>query len=565
MDFIKKTLIEKGWSDDKKYCVVDKNGNKYLYRVSNVEQIDKKKEEFDMMKKVFDLGVPICEPLKFGVNEEGVFSIQEWIEGTMAIDTIPYLSDTEQYVYGLNAGQYLKKIHSIPAPKQIEDWESRFNRKIDSKIEKYLNCPFKYDEGEIFIEYITSHQQLLKNRPQCFQHGDYHLGNMIIDADKKLRIIDFNRFDYGDPIDEFNRFFWCVERSSIFSSGLINGYFDHQVPESFWKLFALYVLVNTISSLEWSIKFGQKEVDTMIHQAKEVNKWYDSMKNIIPNWYFKGYFLQKIDNLYFKMKNFYDFSFLKKFGSVFKVFDDQDSGNICFGIKQGEKRLFVKFAGSQTDQYDGNPKDAIKRLKSCLPIYQDLKHPNLIKFIKAENVGNGFAMIFDWADGECMGRMYPASRKKFLEMKTEIKLKVFNDVLSFFQYIVSQNYVAIDFYDGSIMYDFDKNRTTICDIDFFRKMPFKNEMGRLYGSSLFQSPEEYQLGAIIDEITNVYTIGATAFAFFSNFDRTGQDWILSKKLYDIALKAVSDERDKRQQSIQDFINEWNNALRGGGY
>ena len=303
----------------------------------------------------------------------------------------------------------------------------------------------------------------------------------------------------------------------------------------------------------------------MIHQAKEVNKWYDSMKNIIPNWYFKGYFLQKIDNLYFKMKNFYDFSFLKKYGSVFKVFDDQDSGNICFGIKQGEKRLFVKFAGSQTDQYDGNPKDAIERLKSCLPIYQDLKHPNLIKFIKAENVGNGFAMIFDWDDGECMGRMYPASRKKFLEMKTEIKLKVFSDVLSFFQYIVSQNYVAIDFYDGSIMYDFDKNKTTICDIDFFRKMPFKNEMGRLYGSSLFQSPEEYQLGAIIDEITNVYTIGATAFAFFSNFDRTGQDWILSKKLYDIALKAVSDERGKRQQSIQDFINEWNNALKDGGY
>lgn len=29
----------------------------------------------------------------------------------------------------------------------------------------------------------------------------------------------------------------------------------------------------------------------------------------------------------------------------------------------------------------------------------------------------------------------------------------------------------MDFYDGSIMYDFLTDATTICDIDFFRKTP----------------------------------------------------------------------------------------------
>lgn len=37
---------------------------------------------------------------------------------------------------------------------------------------------------------------------------------------------------------------------------------------------------------------------------------------------------QEIDNIKFKMKEYFDFSFLHKFGKVFKVFDDQDSGNI---------------------------------------------------------------------------------------------------------------------------------------------------------------------------------------------------------------------------------------------
>ena len=64
-------------------------------------------------------------------------------------------SDTEQYVYGLEAGRILRKIHSIPAPANQEDWEIRFNRKMDYKIQKYLECPIKYEGGEAFIEYIV--------------------------------------------------------------------------------------------------------------------------------------------------------------------------------------------------------------------------------------------------------------------------------------------------------------------------------------------------------------------------------------------------------------------------
>jgi serine/threonine-protein kinase len=46
-----------------------------------------------------------------------------------------------------------------------------------------------------------------------------------------------------------------------------------------------------------------------------------------------------IDGIQFKMRKEFDFSFLELIWKVYKVFDDQDSGNISFGI--GEK--FVKF------------------------------------------------------------------------------------------------------------------------------------------------------------------------------------------------------------------------------
>ena len=37
-------------------------------------------------------------------------------------------------------GANLKGDPPIPAPNDQEEWENRFHRKIDSKINKYLNC-----------------------------------------------------------------------------------------------------------------------------------------------------------------------------------------------------------------------------------------------------------------------------------------------------------------------------------------------------------------------------------------------------------------------------------------
>ncbi|MCH5278243.1 MAG: phosphotransferase [Christensenellaceae bacterium] len=293
LSFTKKEPINKGWSKDKKYCVTDGTGVKYLLCISAPVEYDAKLLEFNMMKEVAKLGVPMCKPIEFGVSDEGVYSIQSWIDGVDAEELIPFLPAAQQYSYGIEAGQILKKIHSIPAPETQEDWEIRFNRKMDNKIKRYNECPIKYEGGEAFINYIDSNRHLIKNRPQVYQHGDYHIGNMMIDADGHLQIIDFNRNDYGDPWEEFNRIVWCAQRSHLFASGMVDGYFDGNVPIEFWKLLALYISSNTLSSVYWAIPFGENEINTMLDQAREILIWHNHMENPIPTWYrsdgFKNY------------------------------------------------------------------------------------------------------------------------------------------------------------------------------------------------------------------------------------------------------------------------------------
>ena len=116
MKIVTKELIQKGWSNDKKYCATDENGTRYLYRVSDISEYDKKSAEFNMMKRIAALGVPMCKPIVFGVCDDGVYSIQSWINGQDAESVILSYSDDEQYTYGFESGRILKKIHSIPAP-----------------------------------------------------------------------------------------------------------------------------------------------------------------------------------------------------------------------------------------------------------------------------------------------------------------------------------------------------------------------------------------------------------------------------------------------------------------
>jgi len=242
---------------------------------------------------------------------------------------------------------------------------------------------------------------------------------------------------------------------------------------------------------------------------------------------------------------------------VFKVFDDQDSGNLCFGVRaDGGGRTFIKFAGAPAARANVSAEQAVANLKRAVPVYRELAHPTLIKYIGSEEIGGGFAAIFEWVDAECPHRMYPLSRRKFLRMPLETRVKVFEDILVFHAHVAARGYVAIDFYDGSIMYDFGNEKTVICDIDFYAKAPYTNEMGRLWGSTRFMSPEEFTLGAAIDEVTNVYCMGAAAFALLADSDRSPEAWPLSAEMYAVVKKAVSDERGARWQTIGRLAEEW---------
>lgn len=269
--------------------------------------------------------------------------------------------------------------------------------------------------------------------------------------------------------------------------------------------------------------------------------------------------VQNLDGINYELQEPFDLSFISNYGKVFKVFDKQDSGCISFGVQDRGGKFFIKVAGAKPVRFSGKPEDAVKALKNASRVYEDLRHSNLVYYSNGTDIKDGYTAIFEWTEAECMGRQYN-SRHKFFQLPVEDRIRIFEDILIFHKFVAKQGYVAIDFYDGSIMYDFERKRTIICDIDYYSKLPYINTMGRMYGSSRFMSPEEFEKGATIDEVTNVFNMGATAFALLGDsLERNLPKWNAEKELFEVAKKAVSKDRKERYQSLDELFIAWNYA------
>ena len=282
--------INKGWSKDVKYYIESEVGEKFLLRISDIKYYDSKKKEFEIMQEIFNLGIHMSAPINFGKcnNDRYVFMLLSWIEGTAADEIIATLSKDEQYNLGNKAGLILKKFHSIPAPAEQEDWEQRMLKKFNYHLEKYKECGIKVPNDSRAIRYINENLSLLKNRPQTFHHGDFHVGNFIITPDNSLGIIDFNRWDYGDPYEDFYKMMLFSRELSIpFAIGQIQGYFEDDIPDNFFEIVALYIADVILYSVVWAIPFGENEVNTMLKLAEMIFSDYDFFTSVVPKWFNK--------------------------------------------------------------------------------------------------------------------------------------------------------------------------------------------------------------------------------------------------------------------------------------
>ena len=279
--------VDKGWSNDKKYHIKTLSGEHLLLRLSSIEEYDKKKKEFEIIEKYAKLGFPMSMPKECGAcnGNQNTYMLLTWLEGRDLEDALPQLSENEQYRLGRQAGIILKKIHSVPLEEEDVPIKTKKEKKL-LQLAKYEESGLRIPDDEIAIRYVKENIDQIWKKPPAYLHGDFHPGNLIYMQDGSIGVIDFNRWEVGDPFEEFYKLEnFGIESSIPYCIGQIDAYFDDSVPMDFWIANAVYVAQASLFSIKWAEKFGQREIDGMVARAKRAFADFDGFKKIIPSWY----------------------------------------------------------------------------------------------------------------------------------------------------------------------------------------------------------------------------------------------------------------------------------------
>ena len=241
--------------------------------------------------------------------------------------------------------------------------------------------------------------------------------------------------------------------------------------------------------------------------------------------------------------------FLAAAGEVFGVFDQQDSGNISFGVELPGKRFFVKTAGPPGST--GLPlahDERVALLGNAERLARSVRHWALTPFEGSLQSAWGPMLVYQWVEGEHL-HVRRARRndpdtpwQRFLTLPVDERLAVVRTIVKLHVELAEKGWVTGDFYDGCMIYNFERKSIHIFDLDSYHEGPYRNHMGRMFGSTRFMAPEEFEKGRMIDERTTVFMLGRNLAIFLADLP----------VLEDVIAHACADHPAARFATVADF-------------
>ncbi|MET7688924.1 serine/threonine protein kinase [Streptomyces sp. NPDC005483] len=238
--------------------------------------------------------------------------------------------------------------------------------------------------------------------------------------------------------------------------------------------------------------------------------------------------------------------YLRSVGEVFRSFREQDSGCISHGVRLPDgTRWFVKEATTDRAQ---------SSLDRAWAFHGTVRHPAIVPQSHRIGVGDRrTAVVMPWHDGEIL--YDPTARARFRALPLARVHHAVDRVLDAHLAVEAAGQVAVDLYDGALLYDFDAHELRLIDLDEYRPGPFVLAEDRLPGSARFMAPEEWRRGAIIDTRTTVHVLGRTARLLLDA--GPGEDAFRGTRAQlAVVARATRPEPGERFGSVRELVEAW---------
>nr|WP_188272809.1 serine/threonine-protein kinase [Streptomyces sp. CBMA152] len=241
--------------------------------------------------------------------------------------------------------------------------------------------------------------------------------------------------------------------------------------------------------------------------------------------------------------------FLDGVGNVFQAFREQDSGCVSYGVAVDGERWFVKSATTPA---------GVASLRRALAVHRAVRHPAIVPLRHSFRIRGGLALVYLWVDGTVLyhptvsahgGRTaWDSPMARFHRLPLPQVLAAVNQILDAHLAVEQAGFVAVDFYDGCMLYDFTTGRLALCDVDEYRPGPFTLTTDRLPGSRRYMAPEEFRQGATIEIRTTVYVLGRALRLLLDAGDQE-QQWRGTAGQLAVTARATAHDPGQRYATV----------------
>ena len=249
---------------------------------------------------------------------------------------------------------------------------------------------------------------------------------------------------------------------------------------------------------------------------------------------------------------------LRRFG------DRTDSRSVVLGVETDVGRFVVKHA---TDA------EAVGWLESARRFHADVEHEAIPAVVHHVTTADGLALIEQWAPGEILvdaydpavlPREHPSSTyRRFLDLPADDLAGAIVQLIDAHVAVADAGYVAVDLYDGCVLYDFEQQRLRLIDLDHYRPGPYELDVDRQLGSTSYMAPEELTRGATVDERATVHTLGRMALVYLGcarDAEANLNDFRGSEEQFAIATAACRRDRAARIPTVRALRDAWSSTL-----
>lgn len=277
--------IEKGFSFEQKFKI-QADSVDYLARLSPLTSYAEKANEFALMQQLYANGVQCNRPISLFTDEASgaVCAVYSYVPGVDAEEQIANLPELTQYQIGVDAGRDLKRINNLRG--ETNTWKARKWQKHKRYVERYFQQAYRFQHDEQVLRFIETHYDPTEADRDHLQHDDFHLGNIILHGESYGGVIDFNRYDWGDPLHEFVKLEWFTwPVSAAFARGQIEGYFDNRpLDDAICTQISVYIAMSIFSTIVWTLETHPHTWPEVEPLMQSILTRYDYFARVRPQW-----------------------------------------------------------------------------------------------------------------------------------------------------------------------------------------------------------------------------------------------------------------------------------------